>query len=240
MMGSNKPVFHTARISNARLRTVAYGMSILVGLGVLVLLSAGKADRFHAAGPANPGHEDLDCAQCHRPAPGTLRQQAQAKVRAFFSVRENDVAFANRKVETKDCVACHARDDDRHPVYRFDEPKFKLARKVLGANSCIGCHVEHSGNRTEIEPDACKTCHGELAMREDPLDVPHKELVKKGQWDSCLTCHDFHGNHGYKAPTRLDVGLSPKAVEAYLRAGPSPYGKPVKKALQARKDIIDE
>ena len=33
-----------------------------------------------AAHPANTGHDKLACTDCHKEAPGTLRQQLQAKV----------------------------------------------------------------------------------------------------------------------------------------------------------------
>lgn len=65
-------------------------------------------------------------------------------------------------------------------------------------------------------------------MKTDPLDVPHRELVAKGQWNTCLGCHDYHGNHKRLTQTKLQDAYAIKAIQDYLAGGPSPYGNDLK------------
>jgi len=69
----------------------------------------------------------------------------------------------------------------------------------------------------------CRQCHGDLDIDNDPLDVPHRMLVQTQSWETCLGCHDYHGNHALKPPTRLRNAIAPAAIRAYLRGGTSPY-----------------
>ena len=60
----------------------------------------------------------------------------------------------------------------------------------------MSCHREHQGVRVTLtEIGYCRHCHEETRLKRDPLDVSHEALIKAKEWDSCLGCHDFHGNH---------------------------------------------
>ena len=114
-------------------KRAAYVFGLLVVLAGLALVVVPQSSRFAAKGPANTGHEKLACTDCHKEAPGTLRQQLQAKVSFHLGLRETDPTFGHDKVSNDTCVNCHARDQDAHPVHRFLEPRFKEAREQLGA-----------------------------------------------------------------------------------------------------------
>jgi hypothetical protein len=143
-------------------------------------------------------------------------------------MRSVDATFGHMPVGNDQCTGCHARDQDAHPVHRFLEPRFSEARAVLGADSCVSCHREHKGARVTMAVEACATCHQTLDLKRDPLDVPHKELVARKEWTSCLGCHDFHGNHKRETQTRLVDAYSKAAIIEYLAGGPSPYGRDFK------------
>lgn len=225
-------------------RPAIYLVGAILGAAALAGLASPGAERFHAAGPSNPGHALLDCSECHRPAVGTPRQQLQAKASALLGLREYDADFVHREVRTRDCQACHLREDDRHPVYRFDEPRFVDARAALGANRCTGCHVEHSGRRASVTSGFCETCHSEIKIKEEPLRgspaISHAELAETGRWATCMTCHDFHGNHKYAPPSRMEEALSEAAVFEYLSDGVSPYGPATQRALRTRAEMPAE
>src|SRR5262245_32315196 len=223
--------------SNERpIRLIAYGLGAAIVLAAAAAVLAPQAARFYAKGPANTGHETLACADCHQEAPGTARQQLQAKMQFRLGARATDAAFGTRRVGNEQCIACHERDQDSHPVHRFLEPRFAEARATLGVQSCTSCHREHQGVRVTMVPTACATCHQELDLKREPLDVPHRELVARKAWTSCLGCHDFHGNHRRTIPTRVDDAVSVSAIIDYLNGGPSPYGHdlkyPTKKGAQ--------
>lgn len=210
------------------IRRAAYAFGILVVLAGLALVIIPQSSRFAAKGPANTGHDKLACTDCHKEASGTLRQQLQAKVGFHLGLRETDPTFGHDKVGNETCVNCHARDQDAHPAHRFLEPRFKEAREQLGAESCANCHREHKGVRVTMAPTSCATCHQDLAMKSDPLDVPHRELIAKGQWNTCLGCHDYHGNHKRLTQTKLQDAYATKAIIDYLAGGTSPYGNDLK------------
>ncbi|MBA3539702.1 MAG: cytochrome c3 family protein, partial [Deltaproteobacteria bacterium] len=167
-----------------------------------------------------------------REAPGTVRQQLQnvARDRLGLAAVAVDVGF--RAVTNDQCLACHDRPDDRHPVFRFLEPRFAEARATLHPEQCSSCHREHNGVRvTTVEPTYCRTCHATTTFERDPLDVPHRELVATERWDTCLGCHDFHGNHGMTAPHRLQDAILLDQIRTYFGGGPSPYPPPVRRAI---------
>jgi hypothetical protein len=201
---------------------------VVAAATVAAVVMIPHAARFHAKGPANTGHEALACSDCHKDAPGTLRQQLQAKVQYWLGLRATDATFGRSRVGNEQCTGCHARDQDSHPVHRFLEPRFFEARAELGAESCVSCHREHKGVRVTMPATACATCHQNLELKRDPLDVSHRELVARKEWTSCLGCHDFHGNHKRVTPTRLDAAYPPSAIFDYLAGGPSPYGHDMK------------
>lgn len=207
-----------------------------VGLGVCAVIAIGMAlplvRSWSVPGPPNTGHAAVACEECHDPAPGSLRQQLQANVRYWLGLRQAGVPFRTQPVDNDDCLDCHANPGDLHPVYRFEEPRFAAARTALSAQRCSGCHGSHRGLRVAIEIQDCRHCHGELALREDPLDVSHASLVDAGRWETCLGCHDFHGNHDFEPPEKVAQAIDPATLEAYLEGGPSPYGPRILTVIQ--------
>jgi hypothetical protein len=171
----------------------------------------------------NSGHEQLACNDCHRPAPGTVRQQLQANARYLLGSRGHAADFGERAVSNVDCLSCHERPFDRHPVYRFKEPRFSEARRAIAPHECASCHREHSGVRVSIANGYCMHCHDKLMLRDDPLDVSHRELIERENWNSCLGCHDYHGNHELDPAHALSESTSEIELKRYFSGGASPY-----------------
>ena len=205
-------------------RRIGFVVGGVLAVMALVLLVLPSADAWRSKGPANTGHSSLACEACHVSAPGTMRQQIQGKVHYWLNLRETDTAFGHHPVDNRDCIACHARAADDHPVDRFAEERFAPARRALAAHTCAGCHTEHTGRRVTMPATGCQHCHDKLALKNDPIDVPHAKLVADKNWQSCMGCHDFHGNVVRETPKRLKDARPPEAVEAYLAGGPSIYG----------------
>jgi hypothetical protein len=195
-------------------------------LGLIVLLG-GAGETLIAHGPIQSGHAALACAECHLPAPGSTRQQVQANFRYLIGLRETPVDFGYAKVGSAACLGCHRRPNERHPIYRFREPRFQKAKDVVDATTCLGCHNEHTDSRVAAEPTFCQACHDTLKLKIDPLDIPHETLIANKDWTSCLGCHDFHGNHKAPAPLRRIEAHQLDALLAYLKNGADPYA-PVK------------
>lgn len=214
-------------------RRIGFGAGAATGLAVLLLLGSVAGAHLRAAGPMNTGHGALACSSCHRDAPGSVRQQVQAAVGSWLGTRSSAVDVGFRAVDNHACVACHERTDDRHPAARFLEPRFAEQRATLAPQTCVSCHAEHHGARmTQGDAGFCRNCHQDLSLAHDPLDVSHASLVANEQWDTCLRCHDFHGNHDYAVPVRLSDAPSTDRVRAYLRGGSSPYPGPVRVPAQ--------
>jgi Cytochrome c3 len=180
-------------------------------------------EHLTAPGRMNAGHEKVSCVSCHQRAPGTVRQQLQADARYLLGLREAPADFGLRGVSNDDCLACHERPFDRHPAFRFTEPRFAEARQTLAPHQCASCHREHSGARVTAPAGYCVGCHDTLEMKNDPLNVPHVELVRQGRWLTCLGCHDFHGNHVMDSRTRVADDLAARHVQRYFEGGVSPY-----------------
>lgn len=200
-----------------------YFIGCLLALAAMLFLLAPAQAQLRMIGPANTGHSALGCVDCHESADGTPRQQIQANLRHLLGLRETAVDFQHEDVTSQDCLACHARPNDNHPIFRFNEPRFAEARAAIGANDCISCHLEHQGQRVTIEPTYCINCHQDLTLKNDPLDIPHDALVETNQWESCLGCHDFHGNHLRDVPTTFDARLPEAKILDYFAGGESPY-----------------
>ncbi len=213
------------KISRKRRRQwIGMGMGILATSFGYVFLSLPQYESYLSKGPMNTGHEDLNCVSCHTPAKGTVWQQFQANVMHTFGMRKTEADFGTENVDNTKCLACHERDNDRHPLHRFTEPRFAEARKNLGVTYCESCHTEHNGVRiTQTQIGYCQNCHEDTEMNNDPLEVSHKELIKNEQWNTCLQCHDFHGNHIYHAATSMKDTIPIKAIKAYFDGGKSPY-----------------
>lgn len=205
-----------------------YSIAVIAPVFALAFLLRPDAENLRAAGPANTGHEVLDCAQCHTTAEGTPRQQIQANVRFLLGMRTQGADFIHKPVTNVDCLACHQNPDDRHPVYRFNEPRFAKARAEFAPQNCVSCHTEHTGKRVTLEPTVCASCHAGLEIKEDPIAPSHAVLEAREAWSTCLSCHDFHGNHVQTTPVRLEDGASREAVLRYLAGGPAIYGDSVR------------
>ncbi|KAB7613789.1 hypothetical protein F9L33_10490 [Amylibacter sp. SFDW26] len=212
------------KVSLQRLRLFALIAAIPVVLlgGAVLLTDTGKPLVAH--GPIQAGHENTDCSGCHAPSAGSYRQQIQANILYALGQRETPADFGYAPVTSAQCLACHERKNERHPIYRFREPRFVKALETVEASSCLGCHSEHADQRVFVEPEFCQACHADLNVKNDPIDVPHKTLLADKSWGTCLGCHDFHGNHPVKAPLTLKAAHSLDDIRAYLNAGPSPYG----------------
>jgi hypothetical protein len=196
-----------------------------LALGAILLLAFLWAP-FHRPGPMIPGHEDLSCTECHRSAAGTARQQLQAQVRFFMGRRKSPVLFGHAPVTNAQCLSCHDRPDDRHPVTRFLEPRFKKAREEIAPQRCASCHMEHQGRRVTIPSGFCKTCHAGISLEKDPIFPTHLALASTADWNSCHRCHDFHGNHpAFAPPTAQDKRVARQDILSYFERGPDPYGE---------------
>ena len=232
-----KPLTERRRPRQPLPRRRIYSVAVAAPVLALAVLLMPNGEKLRAAGPANTGHEQLACAQCHTPAEGTPRQQIQANVRYLLGLRATPADFIHEEVGNVDCQACHQNDDDQHPVYRFNEPRFAEARAELAPQYCVSCHAEHTGQRVTAEPTMCASCHADLVVLQDPIDPTHEALVGSEQWNTCLSCHDFHGNHVRTTPTRLEEGTPEEAIARYFAGGPPIYGTELR--FPARESRLD-
>ncbi len=209
-----------------------------IGLIATVLLALPDTRAWHEPGPRNTGHAKLACTACHRVSQGTLRQRVQARVTQLLDDQRRSMStIGYTPVGNADCLACHLMNKkDAHAVYRFMEPRFAAVRATLAPQLCISCHKEHSGVRVTAGGLACAECHDKIALKKDRLDVPHATLAAQQRWDTCLGCHDYHGNHAFLSPTRLHDAVATGQVTTYLRGGASPYGEAVLRAKSTRED----
>lgn len=207
-----------------KLRVTALAVSIPFVLYGLVFLFTEKDDQYFSAGTIQHAHQDLVCADCHVKSQGTLRQQIQANAKYLLGKREHPADFGYQKVTSVECLTCHERPNDRHPIYRFREPRFAEAKAVVDATSCLGCHNEHVNEKVSNGIVFCSACHQDLELKDDPIDVAHTELIKNEEWNTCLGCHDFHGNHGREAQLNYDDRYLVEDIKDYFAAGKSPYG----------------
>jgi hypothetical protein len=220
----------------SRRRKLGIWFGLLAGAVTLAVMMQPEQARWLMPGPSNTGHESLRCASCHKPAPGAARQQLQAKARYWLHWRNTPADFGFQAVTNEVCLDCHDRPNDRHPVFRFLEPRFAEARTRLGPHRCISCHREHRGRRVTVETTAfCETCHRDTKFKKEPLrDTSHTDLIARKDWTSCLTCHDFHGNHVMKTRREMSAALPPERISDYFAGGPSPYSR--LKRYPARKE----
>lgn len=212
-------------------------LGVSTGALALFLLLLPGQEAWHVRGPLVSGHEDLACEDCHRPAPGSLRQQLQANVRHLLGLRDSAADFGLQPAGNRECLGCHDFPEERHPVFRFNEPRFQKARDALHPEYCISCHLEHRDARVTL-PDIgyCRHCHEDTRLKKDPLDVSHEALIKAEEWNSCLGCHDFHGNHRMTVAVRMDEVIPPTRILEYFRGGTSPYS--TEKKFEARREPL--
>jgi cytochrome c553 len=212
------------KITPDAIRIFALVVTLPVVAASVAVLAKPSLKQVLAHGPIQVGHESTECTDCHRREDASLRQQIQANIQFALGNRENSVDFGYLPVTSSDCLDCHERPNERHPIYRFREPRFSEAVEIVNATSCLGCHTEHTGQRSFSDVGVCGACHGDLKLLNDPVDVPHETLVRDKKWQTCLGCHDFHGNHIYKAPKLLIEAAPVQDIVDYLAAGESPYG----------------
>ena len=213
-------------------RYKAYVAGIALAAAPMLLLTQPlEPSRPH--GHPNIGHERLQCVACHVASPGSMRQVFQAKVKHALGWRQTGAVLGMQPVTSATCVQCHANADDRHPTHRFLEPRFAEARAAIAPQVCVSCHREHSATRfTAANAGYCVNCHKDLQVKDDRTSPTHDFLVRTNQWATCLQCHDYHGNHKWTAPLRLQDGNTLEALNRYLKDGPSPYGETIVKARE--------
>ena len=207
-----------------RFQNAGYLLGVLVGLICLFILFLPGQEHLHASGPMNTGHEELSCAACHKEARGSIRQQLQANVKYLLGLRETATDFARRAVTNNECWSCHERPNDRHPVFRFFEPRFAEARDNLQPQHCNSCHLEHQGKRVTLAGIGyCVHCHEDTRLKNDPITIPHETLIAQKNWDTCLGCHDFHGNHVMETETDVSKVFPVARIRSYFAGDASPY-----------------
>ena len=199
-------------------------IGFIFGLVVVCVLVLPGQERFHVKGAMNVGHEEVSCGSCHKFARGTVRQQIQANAQYVLGVRETPVDFGHQPVTNAICLECHDRPNDRHPVFRFFEPRFAAPREKIQPQFCLSCHLEHSGKRVTTFPITfCVHCHKDTSLRHDPTTISHEDLIAADQWESCLGCHDFHGNHVMQLNRVVEQVLPSEKIREYFEGGASPY-----------------
>lgn len=199
-------------------------IGIGIGLIIFIILPQKQAEDYLSLGPMNTGHEGLSCNACHTDAKGTLMQQLQSNISYAFGQRRTSADFGTENVDNKKCLECHDRPNDRHPTFRFLEPRFKDAIAEINATQCETCHLEHNDTRVVFEDaNFCVNCHYDLEVKNDPIDVPHSILIEQKEWNTCLQCHDFHGNHVYKVAEKMKDTIPLKEIRAYLAGGKDPF-----------------
>ncbi len=214
------------KVSPLRKRQFTGGIiGLVLGIALFFVFTLESTETYVSIGPMNTGHQDLSCVTCHADASGNLMQQIQSNAAHAFGARKESVDFGTQDVTVDNCLQCHDRPNDRHPTYRFSEPRFKEATKHIDATTCITCHTEHNGERVSVASiNYCMNCHQDLAVEHDPLDISHEALIKQEQWFTCIQCHDFHGNHKYEVPEKLADTIPMKVIQDYFNGGEDPYG----------------
>jgi hypothetical protein len=203
---------------------VAYRWGLIIAAIAAGLLLLPGRESWHAAGPPNIGHSNVDCSECHSPAPGNFVDQTLKNLLYTVGLSDSSAYFVYAPAGKEQCLACHENPDDRHPVADFLEPEFAEARLAMAVQTCISCHQEHLGVRVSVTPRVCQHCHEETALDDDPVDVAHTTLISDQRWGTCLGCHDFHGNHDRTVPTMMADILTEEQIKQYLDGGESPYG----------------
>jgi hypothetical protein len=214
-------------------RNKFYLISLLLGLLLIYIFTLDSFSSWRVSGVMNKGHEKLSCVECHEHAKGNMRQQIQSNVKYFLGFISEATPFGYITPDNKDCLSCHEREDDNHPVYRFNEPKFSKVRKVIHPEHCLSCHEEHKGVRVTSKPTNCKYCHENFNLKEDKISPSHETLIFNKKWKSCLACHDFHGNHKKKIAVKKEYMILEHTLKAYFLGGEDPYGN--KKITETRK-----
>ncbi|MEK9942531.1 MAG: cyclic nucleotide-binding domain-containing protein, partial [Gammaproteobacteria bacterium] len=208
--------------------------SYLIGLGVLILsvgsLSLPSNQSLLPSGPANVGHESLKCDHCHSAAPGSHRQQLQAKAKFLLGYRQSAPDWGYISVSNDTCGLCHENPTDHHPTHVFLDPKFNSQQDLFGPHLCVSCHQEHTGRRVNNVPITfCRHCHEDLTLENDPLKPPqspsHAELAQSGEWSTCLGCHSYHGNYHRTTPDVFAERIPEDRIRMHFRGKLPAYGE---------------
>jgi predicted CXXCH cytochrome family protein len=215
-------------------RFKAYVAGAVLAVMPLLLLVPGL-DEMRPHGHPNVGHEQLKCVACHAESSASTRQTLQAKVKHAVGLRQTGAVMGMQAVTSSTCIQCHGNPDDRHAPNRFLEPRFEKARAETGAQNCVSCHREHSAVRVTAPNTAyCVSCHQDLKVKGDKTSPTHDFLVRNKRWETCLQCHDYHGNHKWNAPLRLQDGHALEVLDKYMKGGPSPFGAAIVKSKQEK------
>lgn len=213
-------------VSAPSLRKFPLILALVVSMAVVVAMENPENEKWKSPGGKRDMHKSHRCDLCHLPAEGTVRQQVQANLQHWLGLRSSGADLVTKKIDNSDCLDCHRNLDDPHAVHLFLEPRFEDARAALQPQHCNGCHSHHSGKISTREMGICKHCHQDLEISNDRTTPSHLELVKEERWDSCLRCHDYHGNHLGEVPDHLDDAHDPLSIQDYLSGNsPSPYGE---------------
>lgn len=215
-------------------------IGLILGAPLVYMLTLDVTEEYISIGPMNTGHQGLKCFACHTDAKGNLLQQVQSNFSHIIGVRENGVDFGTKDVTVDNCLECHDRANDRHPTYRFSEPRFKEAIRNIDATTCITCHTEHQEERVSVKSiNYCMNCHQTLEVENDPLDISHKDLIVKKEWFTCIQCHDFHGNHKYDVVEKLSDTIPMKQIQEYFDGDVDPYGNDKKYTALSLEDWLN-
>ena len=204
-------------------------LGVFIAIFCFLFFSNSSNETYIAKGKMNTGHESLQCVECHKPADGSTRQQLQINAKNFLGFNHDEVDFGNEPVNNKQCLECHNRPNDRHPTHRFMEPRFSEARAEIHPENCTSCHQEHSGKRVTLTNQKfCMHCHQDIEIKNDPLDISHKQLIYNENWQSCIQCHDFHGNHVMNTPEKIQDTLLTEYIKEYFEGGKDPFSDSIK------------
>lgn len=229
------------KVSPLRKRQVIGGIiGLVVGSMLFYVFTLDATEEYVSIGPMNTGHQDLSCFTCHADAKGNLMQQLQSNISHTFGARKEGVDFGTQDVTVDNCLECHDRANDRHPTYRFSEPRFKDAIEQIDATTCITCHTEHNNKeRVSVKTaNYCMNCHQDLTVENDPINTSHKDLIANKAWTTCIQCHDFHGNHRYEVPTKMEDTIPLMVVKKYFEGGEDPYGNDKKYTALSQEEWI--
>ncbi len=216
-------------------RTGPLWLGVFLTLTLLAVFQSPGQEQFLSPGGDHEMHEEMACDQCHQPAAGSVRQQVQANVHHWLGFRNEGASFVTDPVESDDCLACHKMPKNLHPQHRFVHSEYFDLRETLGLHQCMGCHDHHSAVNVVHSMEFCMNCHQVWGDKKDTIEPRHQTLIAEERWDTCLQCHDFHGNHDYEWPTVLTNGYSIDQVQSYLDGkAPAPYGKILNPYLEER------
>ena len=206
-------------------RRAAYLLGVVVAvIGGVLLLSPGR-EIWHAKGPFNTGHTKLECGDCHTPAPGNFIGQAFGNLAHAVGLTDSARFFVYAPAGNEQCLDCHDDPDNVHIVDDFLKPEFAKVREARGVQFCTGCHQQHLGVRVSATPRVvCQDCHDDMDLADDPVDIPHTRLISDQRWETCLGCHDHHGNHDREVPIKMSEILTEEQIQQYFDGGKSPYG----------------